>query len=343
MRSNWRKQISLLCAVLGLSVGAAGAQEKLPAPIPKTEPLIMSSCEDAPLSEWYTQAGAVILHRSVGSQAILITNPAGTAVLNRANDFNFSWDAGPQVLVGKKIDDCTAIEAGYFGLYNMHAALNQAGPGTAPGSPFAGVNFFADYHSTMNSVELNFRRWVSCDLSIFAGVRYVNWHEDLDGGFVVPGRAAIVPPPGVAVLPIIPAVPAFPAFTSIVTNNNLFGAQVGGDWQTSIGERAGIGAFGKAGLYGNEAYARATAGPVIATASGVRGQVAFLGELGVIGTYKATDSLTLRAGYTVMWIEGIALAPDQLANINFANRTISVDSHGGSFLHGAIVGAEFRW
>jgi hypothetical protein len=44
----------------------------------------------------------------------------------------------------------------------------------------------------------------------------------------------------------------------------------------------------------------------------------------------------------VMWVEGIALAPDQANAANFPGAS-SVNNRGGVFLHGAVLGMELKW
>ena len=72
--------------------------------------------------------------------------------------------------------------------------------------------------------------------------------------------------------------------------------------------------------------------------------MAFEGELNLSGIFRINDVWSLKAGYSVMWIEGLALAPDQL-DFNFAvspsGNTLTSD--GGMFIHGANVGLEARW
>jgi hypothetical protein len=55
-----------------------------------------------------------------------------------------------------------------------------------------------------------------------------------------------------------------------------------------------------------------------------------------------TPYCNVRAGYQVMWVEGIGLAPDQVNPANFLGAP-SVNNRGGVFLHGAVLGMELRW
>ena len=51
--------------------------------------------------------------------------------------------------------------------------------------------------------------------------------------------------------------------------------------------------------------------------------VAFLGEAGVMALFRATSQLTLRIGYQVLYVDGVALAVD---NFNTASPFAARDS-----------------
>ena len=84
--------------------------------------------------------------------------------------------------------------------------------------------------------------------------------------------------------------------------------------------------------------------PGRAPTSGSKSGVAFVGQGNVSGLYALTNIWNLRAGYNVIWVEGLALAPDQL-NFDFANAGAGtqLNNNGGIFLHGVNVGLEARW
>jgi hypothetical protein len=78
-------------------------------------------------------------------------------------------------------------------------------------------------------------------------------------------------------------------------------------------------------------------------ASGSRdGDVAFVGDFNLTGIYRLNGCWGLRAGYNLIWIEGVALAGDQVNFINDGSTPQVVDG-GGLLLHGANVGLEARW
>jgi hypothetical protein len=135
---------------------------------------------------------------------------------------------------------------------------------------------------------------------------------------------------------------------NIRTANQLYGAQLGARLRR-WGCRFGWEATGKAGIFGYEAQETqsVTDFPNVAlrpTVSGSGGGVAFVGEINLSALYRLTDVWNLRAGYNLMWIEGLALAPDQL-DFNFGTSPSGNQLHngGGMFLHGVNVGLEARW
>jgi hypothetical protein len=232
------------------------------------------------------------------------------------------------------VGEQSAIETSYFSIFGMNGSASS-GPLTdnTGGLTVIGSNFNADYHAFITNAELNFRHWFTPEFSLMAGFRYVNWHENLGVAF-----DAAVPIGGMVV-------PLGTIREDFHTNNNLYGFQIGAEWKGSLAERFGMEVGGKAGVFGNRSQLDASVNvPVIGSfdtnANATR--TAFVGELGLVGTYAVTNYLKLRAGYQVMWIENVALAPQQLSTANIGG-TSTVNSRGNVFLHGAVVGLEYRW
>jgi hypothetical protein len=237
------------------------------------------------------------------------------------------WSVGPRIVLGRGLSDRDAFEVGYFAQYQMN------GSSFVPGFAGNGSDHRVDYRSQFNSGELNYRHWFLPGLSAIAGFRYVNWHENLNAAFEPSSPfAGLMLPPG--------------TLNQVYhTSNNLYGFQIGIDGKHMLTQRLGLEIYKHAGVYANRAEMDATAsvpglGGFPASAAGTR--TSFIGEVGILGTYNFTNYLELRAGYQFMWIDGIALAPNQMQLSNFTGSAY-LNGRGSVFLHGAVVGLELWW
>jgi hypothetical protein len=143
-------------------------------------------------------------------------------------------------------------------------------------------------------------------------------------------------------------------FYSITTDNRLYGFQLGAEGRLFGTERLGIVTVAKVGLYENNTEQATTdfsgllagvSSPVLAAS---HNQASFVGELGVVGIFRVTETIFIRAGYNIMWIDDVALAPKQIPVNEFATflpeiPLEAVDAEGRLILHGATVGVELTW
>ena len=74
-----------------------------------------------------------------------------------------------------------------------------------------------------------------------------------------------------------------------------------------------------------------------------RNQATFMGEAGLVATYQVTCHFALRASCQAVWIEGVALAPEQIGATDFTTGAASIDTHGGIFYYGGGLGAELKF
>jgi hypothetical protein len=137
--------------------------------------------------------------------------------------------------------------------------------------------------------------------------------------------------------------PAVPFGYDVTTRNRLYGGQVGARVQLWCRDAFSLTTTGKAGVYGNVSnhIASSSTGVATVTAAGADDRTAFVGELGFQGAARLTDHLSLRGGYRLLWIDGVALASEQLAVTDF-NQGTGFDGSGDVFYHGAFVGLEFQ-
>jgi hypothetical protein len=282
---------------------------------------------------WTATADALFLDRISHSSVVMVRRVSDNAVLGTANDFDFNFEAGPRLSLIRHGDCGWDLEATYFGVDGWNSALLR--------SDVSGVRFSApdvvvtvagespgmvfDYRSRLYSTEFNLRR--SCEdswLTPLIGFRYIELHENLVGQ---------------------PMDPIAGAFWNTDADNFLYGFQIGADMKVlDRGGKFHIDGLAKAGLYYNRAE-QTSAIPLIVgdVASASDDHTAFAAELGLMGVYQWTERVALRAGYQLMWLDGVALAPNQIPVSSAPTRTAAVDAGGTVFYHGATAGLEIRF
>lgn len=291
-------------------------------------------CEEFPY-RWAVRADAIFLDRSTadGRQSLVFGNPAdprGTELLNTSQlDFSTSW--GQRVSVVRNFECCAqSIEFSYFGMETWNAVQQRAGainvqfPSLAhPPLPAGAVTF--EYGSDLHNTEVNLRHRVDDGwLSLILGFRYLELSEDFGAVFSTGGSTS---------------------FYNINTNNHLVGFQVGGEadiWQRGDWLVSG---WAKAAVFSNSAdhstFQNLAAIGGGTSAVGARGNdTTYLGELGFNVLFQLTDRLAARAGYQFLWMDRLALAPEQLDNTNPAIPLATLDHNGDLFIHGGFFGFE---
>ena len=120
--------------------------------------------------------------------------------------------------------------------------------------------------------------------------------------------------------------------------NDLFGFQIGGNLAVGLAPGFSVSSTVKGGVYSNQLRWQRDAANQLEGTSDSRdqrdGRVAFIGELGVRGTWELAPHLSAFGGYQVMWLSGVAMAPgstghdDHLDLVLRPNPTVPW-SHGG--------------
>jgi hypothetical protein len=281
---------------------------------------------------WTIRAGAVILKRErPDSYAIFSDAGTGATVLDAGN-YNFGFRGGLDISAIRHFGSCNALEVRYFGIDGWTA--NQAGAfpaaarlNTATPIFFNGFNnFVSSYGSELFSTEVNWRRQTFPNLAFLAGFRYLELNEDI--------RTQVTGAPGTALY-------------NIDTDNRLFGFQIGADGRLWCRNRFSLDGLAKAGIYGNTARHRGIiefppGNPVFGPVNQRGTHTAFVGEIGLTGVYQLTNHLAVRGGYQLLWVDGVALASEQVAATNFTTNT-GINTNGDAFYHGALVSLEASW
>jgi hypothetical protein len=245
---------------------------------------------------------------------------------------NFPVAFGPEVSAIHHGQCGWDVEVAYFQVDGFDARTTASGPSFLI-TDNAGTGFFvtdagASYRSALYSGEVNARRCVNEWLTLRAGFRMMELNER----YHAEGIGAVTP--------------VLDTF-DINTFNHLYGFQIGADAEAyNMGGPLLINVLCKAGIYGNFASQnsrRIDTGFSDNLVGAERHQAAFLGEAGVVATYALTKCLAFRASWQVAWLEGVALAPEQIGANDFSSQSAYVDAHGGVFYYGCGMGLEYRF
>lgn len=289
---------------------------------------------------------------------------SGTPVL-RTTDLDLDrMRYGLELIASLQVGAGTSIEARYFGLNNwqtshsvrlqspdLYSVFSDFGANPPGGFDDTDGSFLhtISYNSELHNGEVNFRRrWVSpvqfVQGSWLAGVRYFDLDERF--GFAAEG-------------------PLNNTFTfnnrrfaniDTHTRNQLTGFQVGGDLWVTLVPGLMIGAEGKTGIYGNHAEVETQVSTnSIPTASEFMqgGQTAFLSEFTASAVYRLTYSWSVRASYNVLYVDNVALAPENINTRDYSNalgggaftgdRFPFLETDGEALYQGWSIGGEFLY
>jgi hypothetical protein len=223
------------------------------------------------------------------------------------------------------------LEFGWLGVFSGSATqyLPALAGNSLPTSPPIIFNpnglLSTQYSSDLDSFEFNARLPTSGNFTSIIGLRYINLYE---------------------VVHLEEMSPAQVLGWKTISNNNLFGAQAGGDFVISRVGNFQMNAIGKAGVYINsidqDGMIVGFPSPGAVLVEDSTSKVAFLGELKVTGTYRFTDYLAVTAGYQAMWFSNVALGQNQFSAISFANGG-GIHATASPLLHGATVQAVVSW
>ena len=281
---------------------------------------------------WSFTGDGVVLQRSSTRSQSLFRNVRDTRDLLNSRDLNFPAEMGFQLGAIRHGPCGWDLELGYFQIDGWNANSTVPGQSLMVGGTAGGGAFVTDgeahYKSAIHLAEINLRReW--CDgLTLLIGFRA----GELNELYTAYGVGA-----------------SLPISVSLNTNtyNHLYGLQTGADYEFyNMGGPLKVSALCKAGIYGNSAMqsSRIIEGNSIdQTLDAHRNQAAFIGEAGMIATYQVTCHLSLRASCQAVWIEGVALAPEQIGANDFDTNANSIDTHGGIFYYGGGLGVEVKF
>jgi len=325
-------------------------------------------CENpCPCVYGYVEALFLMRHPQFNNQPVVVDPNTNTTYLSTSN-LNYNYNPGLRATFGTRICGNRALEFTYLGLFNGTASATAIKPDPAAFLTFPD-NLVGNVFVDMERVQMNYSSWLNsfeanlpcccgcCDaagcgecgecgecgqscgsgfgncesLTWFGGFRYLNYGEQFN----------------IASQRTVGGLPETGSY-NVRTANHLYGMQVGARTRRTQG-RFGYEAGGKAGLFGNDSQQTQSVTdfpnfPLRPTVSNSSAVAAFLGEANLTGLYRLNNVWNVRAGYNVIWIQGLALAPNQL-NFNFASAQAGsqLNNSSGLLLHGFNVGLEARW
>jgi hypothetical protein len=288
-------------------------------------------------ADWYVQAEALALRiDELGATPLALNVGTGATELT-TRGLGYPYRTGPRLTIGRALQSGGALEATYFGLMQWSTSATATSPNNLrlPGTIGLALDDFfgadaitATQQTQLHNVELNLiQRWSDTNLSWLVGFRYVNFSEQVNlHAFDSDGEESDY---------------------RVTATNNLVGGQLGGKYDV-YWDRFQLTALGKAGVYGAIQNASTLLRDfdntvVLRNLSVNRGDVAFIGEVGLNGTYFVNDWLALRGGYNVYFLTGIARGTDQFDFTDTPASSTALVGTGGALLHGFNGGVEVRW
>jgi hypothetical protein len=295
-------------------------------------------------------------------------------ILLSTSDLDFTDELGFRITGSVQAFAGTNVEFSYFGLFNWTSAATNRAPqfeddifsvlsefGVTPFNGFDETDrarqHTIGYSSTVDSFELHFRRRFTApncrvQCSWLLGARYVYLLEDFEH-FTLGGDDD----------PVTPGLQTrgFMDY-DIASRNSLVGFQAGTDLWVNVVPGINIGAEVKAGVYGN--YANQSTNILATTTSPMNettydesvdgNDLAMVAEGNLTAIYRLNPHWTLRVGYNIMFLEGVALAAENFnttppnilttgPGFTFPPRIPTINDNGNVLYHGGYGGFEWMW
>ncbi len=280
---------------------------------------------------WLARGSAVYMDRLTADSLTLIQSTVNPSEQLNADDFNFDWVAGFDLSLTRKAWDDNAVEVRYLGFNSFDAsafAATGGNPVQIDSTPpvFASNVQSIDAHdsSDLFSIEANYQLAIYDSVTVSAGIRYLSFDDDLTS--------------------VLDANPQTFGY-DVSTRNDLYGVQIGA---TSIPCAPVFGclwvsATGKAGIYGNDARQRSLldTGAASLSINDSADNTAFVGEIGLSSRLPVGQCLSMIAGYSLLYLDNVAIASDQTSASDFFNGAGS-DNDGYAVFHGIHLAIELR-
>ncbi|PQO48153.1 hypothetical protein C5Y93_00280 [Blastopirellula marina] len=289
-----------------------------------------------------------------GNNNTVLTSQGGAnnPVLD-TQDSSFDYKGGGRLTLQRSAFVGSYFEFSYLGFGNWASSRSVTGPGNLF-SPFSGFGTdpvapgYAEVDSAnlqsfetsnnFDSFEINLRRFFTspnCWLqsSYWAGFRYVRVADD--SIYLSSGNTGGL-------------------IYEVDATNDMYGVQFGLDSTVRLTTRWSVTAFGEVGVYGTTATQKSTIsfGNIEINERASQSRASMVAEGGAMSTFRLHPRVTLRAGYQVVYVDGIALSSDsfnfQTGGVSplgtaLANRPGVLNDNGNAIYHGPTVGMEYTW
>lgn len=267
---------------------------------------------------------------------------------------------GARLLYGDYGSDGIGWETGYLGLWNMYSKARMESPNSLLQAP-GGLGFAST--AMQNGSQGDFTGITSlqsADVNVvfhqFDGgwnprsprpSQRVNWYDGGHLDWITGFRWAGLD--DVGILGFTPAgAPAANTYKAH-TSSNLFAGQVGVRGRMEFQEWA-LESWIKVGLAGTSLSQTqsfqdqlAPLDPFRPTGSSWKGGVGMIADANLSGVWRYDETWGFRFGYNLIWLTGVALAPDQYNFSASTSPATAIDNTGSMLLSGANAGLEARW
>jgi hypothetical protein len=253
---------------------------------------------------WTVTSDALFLDRTSADYSFITDSPVNVVERTR----QFAPQTGWQIDAVRSLSNGRELELRYLRMDNWSSLIeyhNLLGGGDVR------------YSAELQGTEANLRWSTRPNVTWLLGVRWAQLSEEFN-----------TQPPGIS------------AFHDVHTVNDLYGVQVGAD--LDIYNRGGplrVDADLLIGVYDNQVnrFEREDAFPAPVATHTRFHHTSIVGEINVTASYQLSERLALRAGYELLWLDGVALASNNF--LDSPNAT----ANGTLFCHGATAGIEFAW
>jgi hypothetical protein len=297
------------------------------------------------------------------------TSTAPGVEASNSNQFRQGFSAGPKISLTYHDDSGYGVELSYFNIFDQSAS-KTIGPDNppdwlvmkAPGIFWQTQDFSYQgmaWRATTNlyNVEANGRLDITSRVTLLAGVRWLQLNDDLEGTLTPADRSE---PTWKQTYPyynynlfqvaqLLPDGPAgnYPPFWNTSTRNNLYGVQIGVDGKILELGRFSLDGVIKIGLFDDNAEQSTGVSlkKQVFPSQATTNHAAFASEAGLQVKYQLLKGLALKAGYEVLWLDGVALAPGQIQEtLTLTNvRALGVNCGSSVLFQGATAGLEYSF